>query len=333
MPIKGLTDQPRSFYEIGQLRKGAPKPEKGNQPGVDLTYFRATFNEEEDRAAAMFREAYGDEPREVNIRLPFNEVGENFDAWCEAWIAGGLVHRCDGETVQYEIDPDTGEVVVLDGCDLKTGQLVKCDHSAGCKPAGRLKVIVPELRRLAFMTVLTTSVWDILNISRQLEGIRHVNGGKLQGVPLVLKRRPRKISTPGGKNGKRVRYEKWLLSIEAHPDWVESKVLALPEAEEERPLELPPGMSANGDEEEEIPPTGWDADLPEAVYYRPHGDVSFRDMNDFYRRAEEVTKKTKPWIIGRLKAVLGKTILEAMREDNMRPEDFWGLLMDDLAAE
>ena len=247
MPIKGLTDQPRQFSEIGQLRKGAPKPEGKQQPGADLTYFRATFEDGEKKAADMFHQAYGSEPREVNIRLPFNTVDENFDAWRETYVKSGLIHRCDGEYVQYEVDPRTGNILVMNGLDMD-GLLAKCD-GADCKPTGRLKVIIPELRRLAFMTVLTTSMWDILNISRQLEAIRHVNDGKLQNVPLILKRRPRAISTPSGTGGKRARREMWLLSIEADPDWVEARIFALPTFDE--PLQLPPGIDVSGDDEVE----------------------------------------------------------------------------------
>ena len=35
------------------------------------------------------------------------------------------------------------------------------------------------------------------------------------------------ISTPSGKGGKRVRREKWMLSIEADPDWVKEKLQAM----------------------------------------------------------------------------------------------------------
>ncbi len=249
MPIIGLTDQPRAFVELGQLRKGAPKPKDQQRPGKDLTYFRATFEDSEEKAANMFQETYGDEPREINIRLPFNTVDENFDAWQEAYVRGGLIHRCNGEYIQYEVNPQTGDVLVRRGLDTD-GNEVKCDGSADCKPTGRLKVIIPELRRLAFMTVLTTSVWDILNISRQLEAIRHVNDEKLQNIPLILKRRPREISTPSGTGGKRARREKWLLSIEADPDWVATRILALPAPDETELLALPPGIRDITDDEE-----------------------------------------------------------------------------------
>lgn len=330
MPIKGLTDQPKQFKEIGQLRKGAPKPKNKQQPGTDLTYFRVTFEEGEDKAAIMFHEVYGDEPQEINIRLPFNTVDENFDAWQEAYVQSGLIHRCDGEYVQYEIDPSTGEALIMDGLD-RNGEQVKCDGSADCKPTGRLKVIVPELRRLAFMTVLTTSVWDILNISRQLEAIRYMNGGKLQKVPLVLTRRPREISTPSGKGGKRARREKWLLGIEADPDWVEAQILRLPAIEE--PLQLPPGVpdtnghdeAVEGEYEIQEGSQEWEHERPVYGLGLPE---EVRNMNDFYKVAQErFDYPNKRSIVNVLTNTIGTTVLEAQKSGMTMP-DLWAILED-----
>ena len=57
MPIKGLTDRKNlRFPKIGDIRKGAEKQE--NRPGKDLTYFRASFVEDETAAAAKWKELY-----------------------------------------------------------------------------------------------------------------------------------------------------------------------------------------------------------------------------------------------------------------------------------
>lgn len=272
-PIRGLTDRQAQFPEIGQIRKGAPKPEGGKKPGADLRYFRVTFDEKEEEAAAVFLQTFGAEPDELDVLLPFNSVDENFEAWREAYVAGGLVHRCDGSHVQYEINPDTGQKVVSIGgpdklCD-GTKPVAYYTTQAGareavfCKPTGRLKVLIPQLHRLAYLTVLTTSLHDIMNLSRQLEALLQING-KLAGVPLKLRRRPVKISTPG-EGGKRVRREKWLLSIEADPAWVKAKLLAMKAAalpgnglSEETPL-----LEAPDEPEEEVP------EAPEATVQAP----------------------------------------------------------------
>jgi hypothetical protein len=254
VPIKGLTDQVdtfRAFPQIATIRKGAPKG--NNQPGQDLSYFRVEFAEQEEEAARRFLELYGAQPTDIDIILPFNEIERCWEAWNEAYVAGALVHRCDGEYVQYAINPNTGESLVRGGRDARTGEPAPCNGAAGCKPHGRLRVIVPGLQRLAYLLLVTGSKHDILSITQQLAAIRDLNGGQLAGIPLVLRRRPRKISTPG-PDGKRRRYEKWLICIEADPKWVQAKIAALgvaamPALDAGAELALPSGV-VDADEEE-----------------------------------------------------------------------------------
>lgn len=237
MPIKGLSDRGLAFPEIGQIRKGAPKGE--NKPGADLNYFRVEFDEKEAQASADFIAAYGKEPAEISILLPFNEIDRMWESWLEAYTAGRLVARSDGEKYIYKVDTKTGAVQVKNGLPFtpyKDGEVVGTwknaktgkEESIVCKPTGRLKVIVPELKRLAYMTVLTTSIHDIINISAQLEALKTINGGNISGVPLVLRRRPKKISTPRkSTDGNAARYTKYLLSIEADPNWVKAKLMEM----------------------------------------------------------------------------------------------------------
>ncbi len=286
MPIPGMTDQLPAFPQIGVIRKGAPKQvdeqRRTERPGEDLDHFRVEFDPQETEAAARFAALYlSGKPQEIDIVLPFDEIERCWEAWQEAYLAGSLIHRCDGQFVQYAIDPETGQVTVRNGLS-RDGQRVPCNgdpvaHYTNrkgekvpvyCKPCGRLRVIVPELRRLAYLTVLTTSVHDIVNISRQLTAIKDMNGGQLRGIPLVMRRRPKLISTPSGSNGKRARREKWLISIEADPQWVEAKIAQLTHeaspqiaARPEVPLLAEPELVGDDDEPEEgngLEPGDWE---------------------------------------------------------------------------
>lgn len=229
MPIVGLTDRTEAFPRIGTLRKGAPKPQNGNKPGADLNYFR--FDCEDEEARKLFTDHYGAEPRAIRVFVPFKTTNENFEAWKEEWSASSLKHRCDGKTMVLW---------------LKNGHYSEEQKpcQGGCKQVGRLHVIIPELRRMAFVTVLTTSIHDIMQIQANLMALESARGD-LRGIPLILKRSPRKISTPRN-NGERARSEKWLITVEAQPQWVELQLsaqeraalpqvetLALPEWEEE----------------------------------------------------------------------------------------------------
>lgn len=249
MPIKGLTNKGVDFPLIGHIRKGSPKAK--NKDGIevmgrDLTYFRVEFDEREGDAAKKFLDRYGAQPESITIVFPFNEIDRVWDAWKEAYTAGTLIHRCDGERVWYAIDPKTSERKVVNGV-TRDGEIVYCSGEAVhsyrakngqekkvfCKPTGRLRVVIPELQRLAYLMVHTTSLHDIMNLSSQLEAISKMSGGRISGIPLVLRRRPVKVSTPTA-NG-RVRLEKWMMSIEADPEWVRAKldsmrIMALPSA-------------------------------------------------------------------------------------------------------
>lgn len=215
------------------MRKGERKTQE-NKPGKDLTYFR--FTSEGDMAAAqLFHQAYPDQEalRNINVFLPYQTTDENIDAWIEEWVAGGLVHRCDGRICVLWRKPDGSY-------SLKTRP---CENCKG-KQVGRLSVIVPELGRLATITVLTTSIHDIMNLTKQLRSYESFNGD-LRGIPFVIRRRPKSISTPR-KNGKRVRQEKWLLSIETQPQWTALQFGAMERAA------LPAGTPFSEDEEGEI---------------------------------------------------------------------------------
>ena len=245
MPIKGLTDREERFPEIGQIRKGGKKDPTTGAMGRDLTYFRVEFDERETEAIATFNKLYGDKPTQLPVMLAFNEVNKVWDAWYEAYTAGRLVARSDGETYQYRVDTKTGEVLtgkdkvipyvkdeVIGTWVTRSGKNAGKVNTIKCKPVGRLRVVLPDLGRLAYLTVITTSIHDIINLSSQITALAMFNSGRIAGIPLILRRSPREISCPN-EDGTRARRAKWMLSIEADPEWVQKsltvvKALSLP---------------------------------------------------------------------------------------------------------
>ena len=243
--IKGLTDNviPR-FPRLGKLRKGGEKPATGNKPGAELSYFR--FTSENPAIVAAFHEAYGTQPAMLRCYLPYPSTEMNFSTWKEAWAAGGLVHRCDGETCTIWRTPDGKYSQVPKPCP------------GGCKEVGRLEVILPELITAGFVgyvTLETHSLHDLMNITATLEAVRQSaqdrqNG--LQGIEFVLRRKKERISTPDGKGGRASR-EKWLVSIEPVPSWAQtylamaSSTLAIDAPR----VDLLTGEIMDGDEDDE----------------------------------------------------------------------------------
>lgn len=216
MAIKGITDRQEAYPIIGTLRKGDPKPVNGNRPGKNLTYFR--FTSDDPAVVASFYENYPEKPHKINVLLPADKAEQNFDAWMEKWVAGGLVHRCDGETC------------VLWRKDNGKYSTEPKPCPGGCDYVGRLAVIIPELGRLATVTILTTSYHDIKNLSAQLRKYEIASPtGSLQGIPFVVTRKKAMISTPM-KDGRRARREEWLLSIETQPEWTQRQIAAQQQA-------------------------------------------------------------------------------------------------------
>lgn len=228
MPIIGLTDRGAQFPRIGILRKGAAKPNE-NRPGADLKdHFR--FDTQDDEAARVFHQVYGDRPNNIRVHLQFATTAENFETWQEHHRAGALEHRCDGQTAHlwlgedglYHHDPIPCPSIA------RKAENPNIDKKHLCRPVGRLKVIIPELARFAYVLVPTTSINDILELQANLEAAEAMRGD-LRGIPFILSRRPRQVSTPS-ENGKRARREKWLLSIEPSPEWVRLQIATMAQA-------------------------------------------------------------------------------------------------------
>jgi hypothetical protein len=214
MPIKSLqTNRTPQFPCIGKLRKGGAKRQnaKGHEiMGVDLKHFRLTTDDAD--AAAAFANYYGPEPKSIDVFMPYATTNENFGAWLEEYTAGGLVRRCDGELQHFHRDAD-GKA---NTSPVKCERL--CNRPCTCKQVGRLAVIVPQLARLAYVLVETHSLYDIMQLTENLQAAEALRGD-LRGIPFILSRREREISTPG-EGGKRSRRTKSLLFIEPNPEWV-----------------------------------------------------------------------------------------------------------------
>lgn len=209
MPIIGLTDRAASFPLLGRIRKGDPKT-SANKPGADTNRFRLDAKGNEAIATA-FTAAYGPTPERLPVMLPYATADENLSAWLEEWAAGGLKRRCDGVSIAIEMDGDS-YVQNPGPCVRALG------GECGCKEAGKLAVVLPDLPFLGYFELVTSSKWDILELSQNLAAIEAATG-TLRGVPLIVSRVEREISTPGfGANaGKRVRTTKSLLRLELEP--------------------------------------------------------------------------------------------------------------------
>lgn len=209
MPIKGMTDGGPRLYRLGTLRKGAAKT--ANKPGKNLDHFRFDPTDGNEEAADAFNAAYPN-GNDVIVYLPYRSINDNWMAFREEYTNAELVHRCDGSRL-WEYD-EAGRLSETN---------IPCPYAdrdnKGCKPVGRLQVLIPALMEAGYVgtvTVTTTSINDIVNLSAALEA--YAEAGALSGVPFVLSRQEQMISKP--INGKRVRSAEWLIVLRPANDWV-----------------------------------------------------------------------------------------------------------------
>jgi hypothetical protein len=266
-----MTDRGLAFPQIGVIRKGSPKGD--DRPGKDLQYFRVEFDDAEERAKQLFEETYnksGGKPAAMRVTFPFNEIERVWDAWLEAYTASRLIARSDGEHIVYW--KEGKEMLVKNGLAIsdrtvniwrktegknteplvitmiKDQPVPYIEHMVfqrtektlvEAKPVGRLRVVLPELKRLAYLALTTTSMNDIIALggpdSGELGAIRELCRGlnlPLAGVPLILRRKPKQIAFTKA-DGAQSRMTRWLVHVEADPEFVEralasSRQLAMP---------------------------------------------------------------------------------------------------------
>lgn len=249
MGIAGLSERGGGLPIIGIIRKGGKKRKvisksSGKEVeivGPNLPHFRFDFDESEKAAEAKAIDVYGDKPNNLHILLPSPRLEDSWDCWYEAYAGGTMIHRCarhingiDPGPIQSAIDPQTGEKLIINGRDVKTGAVVMCkgdpieyvkkngqNDSTVCKQIGRLTVLLPIFDRLVAMLVVTHGKHDIANIDRQLhliENLQSTLNRPIAGIELVMSRKLGE--THYWQNGQRQTGKDWMINIEVVPDWL-----------------------------------------------------------------------------------------------------------------
>jgi len=257
MPIQGVSDRESAqerFRTIGKLRKGGEKRrnKKGQWIfGEDLPYFR--FTSEDPAVEAAFRAAYGDEPKEMVIYLPYATMEENFTAWRELYGQNGLVQvRCDGANwVDWIAGPYHRH-----GSRPCTKEFKDTPNRCpGCPlmPVGRLQLILPKLweaDQVGLITLETHSWNDIAELAGKL-----LTYEPLQGKPFTLWREETKIGAPNEREGKRMAVHKHLVFIELTAEFLRDRFIQAKRHALVEVKALPESTFEEAEFEEEAPDT------------------------------------------------------------------------------
>lgn len=225
-----------SFPNYAQIRKGMPKTDDG-YVGKDLNdKFRIQFSPDFDDVQADWQKIFGEFfPKVLPVYLPFDDVDQVWDCWYEAYTGGRMVCRADGERFIYWVDTKTGERIVVNGepyiafdPDMVVGTYLnrKTNKEVPIKArmVGRLTVIPGfEFPHYGCLTLHTTSIYDVLNISSQLDGLMSLTGGRLKMIPINLVRRQREI-TWNKPDGTAQRITKGIVNLEVDSNWIKAQL-------------------------------------------------------------------------------------------------------------
>lgn len=194
-------------------------------------------------------QAYGDEPKELMVYMPFPSVDENFPAYHELWQTGGCACRGDGRTIQKHVKKGVGRVVQDglvriahqedDGRMYQPGQAVACpglqhtySRCGDCRPRAVLFVMVRDPQRpmqlindrLGYYQVSTSSLINVQTITGQLQfalGLARGMGRNLQGIPMYLRRVEKEASYFDEKEKVQKSVTKYFLELEFDARWVQ----------------------------------------------------------------------------------------------------------------
>lgn len=235
----------RRLVRLGAIRLGH-KETKKRKDGSEYSY-----PVQDDHFvlvdAPEIAKVYGNEPRELDVLLPFPDIVRNFDAFYQVWAGGVLLCQGDGEYVQYaapvkvisikgkdRLRSAEGETLVNNGTacasfdwnskHFESGQYVPCPgananaypHCQFCKLSALLKVMMSksELFRMGCYTISTGSGRNYDTIMGTLEAMPT---DRLNGIPFKL--RLVKEQTTYTDKGRRHSTEKWFLQLEPDPEY------------------------------------------------------------------------------------------------------------------
>ncbi len=174
--------------KIGGLDETVRKTQSGKewQMPVKYDHFVVTGMERDEkgnfRRDDSIHALIGPEPKELRIRLLYNDPDLSFRTQLALYSGKTCCCRGDGITAE-KLDRKTGELVQV---QCPCSELEK--ESNGCKPHGVLTCLLEQAQLCGGVYRFTTTAWNsIRSISSSLNFIVACTGGKIAGLPLMLK--------------------------------------------------------------------------------------------------------------------------------------------------
>jgi len=206
----------RQFDVAGIIRLGGEQ--SLGEWNKELSYFRLTSTDPNVPAAPKIAEArnsdgsllYGQEPTALHVMFPSDDPDEIFDDAYELWrgskkkdVKGVLLCRGDGEIAErivHEDDPwerDRVQCPCPESCAFAaehTPAKLRENGGSACGAVGRLRVICYRVSVLEIYEIRTGSINAFQGLRNKLLDIKShpIFGGRLAGIPMILRRVPKK---------------------------------------------------------------------------------------------------------------------------------------------
>lgn len=285
---KGLN--PR-LAEIGKIKiggKGAEKvsanKKKFRQP-IKFDHFKVTTTERDASGNfimdpdVMGADGVGDKPKELSIRLPFDDIDMNFHTSYQYYHGAKLKCKGDGEKATRRDKDGNGAEVT---CDTEKCEFIQPDAKGAtkCKVSGILSCYLVASPSYGGVYRFRTHSWNsVSNILAALEEFGRNTGGILQGLPLKLKMLKKSTEDHGNVNTVTIVLD----GIELR----EMQQLAYEEKENRKKLDYNPAVVEAEIKESGFNPDTDDPEDVEAEYYvdggeddEPEAGVSAEDVKD-----------------------------------------------------
>jgi hypothetical protein len=183
----------RGKIKIGE--KGEARPASGGgtfQLPKKLDHFLVTTLERDPKTNNYCRDEeihkkLGAKPREIPVRLVYNDISLNFQSWYGSFKGKTAWCRGDGEIAERLKDiknAKAGREEIPCPCHLLDSDYAGTDK---CKPHGKLSVVIEGAQAVGGVWTLRTTSWNtIQGILSSLTFFKSITGGRLANIPFAL---------------------------------------------------------------------------------------------------------------------------------------------------
>ena len=194
--MKGMNLRNQLFPELGNIVAGR------NKYGQKRT-FEMKFDQGYTGDINMPELSYGFNTESIDVMLPFDRMDKNFRTFYSSKANGVTIMHSDGETITWLKDPISMLPLVSNGraiipipeWNIRTGDAVLfrnltkwgSDIEVTTSKKAMLKVMLPDLHNLSYMSVILSNPDDIDSMAQHLSAIENASTGHLTNIPMQLK--------------------------------------------------------------------------------------------------------------------------------------------------